>query len=282
MTAPSRSLLRHPDFLKLWTAETISVFGSAITQLALPLIAATVLNVSAVRVRAAHDDRVPAVHPVQPAGRRLGGPPPPPPDPHRRRPRPGGGDRVDPGRVLLRRPDDLAAVHRRLHQRLPDRVLRRRLPELPAERRRTRPARRGQLEARDHAQRVPDPGARPGGDPDRLLPGAVRDDPRLGQLLRLGPVPDLDPASGTAGRGARRGGPRPEAVDAPGDRGRPAVRHRAPVAAEHRRDHRHLELLRQRDERDPDPVPRRRARARAGGDRVRVLGRVRRVPRRAP
>jgi MFS family permease len=46
MTAPSRSLFRHPDFLKLWTAETISVFGSAITQLALPLIAATVLDVT--------------------------------------------------------------------------------------------------------------------------------------------------------------------------------------------------------------------------------------------
>ena len=46
MSAPSRSLLRHPDFLKLWTAETISVFGSSITQLALPLIAATVLRVS--------------------------------------------------------------------------------------------------------------------------------------------------------------------------------------------------------------------------------------------
>ena len=46
MTAPSRSLLRHPDFLKLWTAETISVFGSAITQLALPLIAATTLSVT--------------------------------------------------------------------------------------------------------------------------------------------------------------------------------------------------------------------------------------------
>ncbi len=47
MTAPSRSLLRHPDFLKLWTAETVSVFGSAITQLALPIIAATTLKVSA-------------------------------------------------------------------------------------------------------------------------------------------------------------------------------------------------------------------------------------------
>ncbi|HEU0243188.1 MAG TPA: MFS transporter [Candidatus Limnocylindrales bacterium] len=46
MERPTRSLLRHPDFLKLWTAETISVFGSAITQLALPLIAATTLDVT--------------------------------------------------------------------------------------------------------------------------------------------------------------------------------------------------------------------------------------------
>ena len=66
---------------------------SAITQLALPLIAATVLDVGAVRVRPAHDDRVPAVHPAQPAGRRLGRPPAPPPDPDRRRPRPRARDR---------------------------------------------------------------------------------------------------------------------------------------------------------------------------------------------
>ncbi|MES2211118.1 MAG: MFS transporter [Chloroflexota bacterium] len=47
MTAPpGRSLLRHPDFLKLWTAETISQFGSQITGLALPLVAATILQVS--------------------------------------------------------------------------------------------------------------------------------------------------------------------------------------------------------------------------------------------
>ncbi len=46
MSGPSRSLLRHPDFLKLWTAETASVFGTAITQLALPLIAATILKVT--------------------------------------------------------------------------------------------------------------------------------------------------------------------------------------------------------------------------------------------
>lgn len=43
---PSRSLLRHRDFLKLWTAESVSVFGSAITQLAIPIVAATLLNVT--------------------------------------------------------------------------------------------------------------------------------------------------------------------------------------------------------------------------------------------
>ncbi|MBI2777521.1 MAG: MFS transporter [Chloroflexi bacterium] len=43
---PSRSLLRHPDFLKLWTAETVSVFGTQVTMLALPIIAATILQVS--------------------------------------------------------------------------------------------------------------------------------------------------------------------------------------------------------------------------------------------
>jgi MFS family permease len=44
--SPSRSLLRHPDFLKLWTGQTVSVFGTAITQLALPIIAATTLRVT--------------------------------------------------------------------------------------------------------------------------------------------------------------------------------------------------------------------------------------------
>ena len=44
--APGPRLLRHPDFLKLWTAETVSVFGSQVTLLALPLVAATILNVT--------------------------------------------------------------------------------------------------------------------------------------------------------------------------------------------------------------------------------------------
>ncbi len=45
-TAPRRTLLRHPDFLKLWTAETVSLLGTQVTLLALPIVAATVLNVT--------------------------------------------------------------------------------------------------------------------------------------------------------------------------------------------------------------------------------------------
>ena len=37
----------HPDFMKLWTGQTISYLGSALTRLALPLIAAVTLNASA-------------------------------------------------------------------------------------------------------------------------------------------------------------------------------------------------------------------------------------------
>jgi hypothetical protein len=40
-------LWRHPDFVKLWSAHTISWFGSEVSQLAIPLTAALVLNASA-------------------------------------------------------------------------------------------------------------------------------------------------------------------------------------------------------------------------------------------
>jgi MFS family permease len=43
---PHGGLWRHPDFLKLWTAETISVFGSQVSSLALPLVAILVLDAS--------------------------------------------------------------------------------------------------------------------------------------------------------------------------------------------------------------------------------------------
>src|SRR5438067_811939 len=40
-------LWRHPDFVKLWAGHTVSRFGSEISQLAIPLTAALVLNASA-------------------------------------------------------------------------------------------------------------------------------------------------------------------------------------------------------------------------------------------
>jgi MFS family permease len=45
-----QGLWRHGDFMKLWTAQTISQFGSQITALALPLAAITVLSASAFEV----------------------------------------------------------------------------------------------------------------------------------------------------------------------------------------------------------------------------------------
>lgn len=47
---PRGSLWRHADFMKLWTAETISQVGSQVTLLALPLVAITVLDASAFEV----------------------------------------------------------------------------------------------------------------------------------------------------------------------------------------------------------------------------------------
>jgi MFS family permease len=49
---PQAGLWRHGDFLKLWSAETISQFGSAVTGIALPLVAVITLDVSAFEVSA--------------------------------------------------------------------------------------------------------------------------------------------------------------------------------------------------------------------------------------
>jgi MFS family permease len=43
---PSGGLWSHPDFLKLWTGQTISEFGSQISALAIPLLAVVSLHVS--------------------------------------------------------------------------------------------------------------------------------------------------------------------------------------------------------------------------------------------
>src|SRR5438045_4039278 len=39
-----RGLWRHPEFMKLWTSLTISSFGAQVTNLALPLTAAVLLQ----------------------------------------------------------------------------------------------------------------------------------------------------------------------------------------------------------------------------------------------
>jgi MFS family permease len=49
---PQGGLWRHKDFVKLWSAETVSQFGSNISQVALPLVAVLVLHASAFQVAA--------------------------------------------------------------------------------------------------------------------------------------------------------------------------------------------------------------------------------------
>src|SRR6476661_8325773 len=49
---PTGGLWRHPEFVKLWSAETVSQFGTQFTLLALPLVAIDVLHVSAFQVAA--------------------------------------------------------------------------------------------------------------------------------------------------------------------------------------------------------------------------------------
>ena len=43
---PSGSVLRNTDFRKLWAAQAISVYGTQVTVLAVPLVAALTLRVS--------------------------------------------------------------------------------------------------------------------------------------------------------------------------------------------------------------------------------------------
>ena len=49
---PRGGLWRHADFLKLWSGQTISQFGSAVSQVALPLVAVLSLHASAFQVAA--------------------------------------------------------------------------------------------------------------------------------------------------------------------------------------------------------------------------------------
>ncbi len=45
-TAPRRSLFHHPNYRRLWTAATVSLFGTQVSQIAIPFIAAVLLKAS--------------------------------------------------------------------------------------------------------------------------------------------------------------------------------------------------------------------------------------------
>jgi MFS family permease len=48
--APAASLLRHPDFVRLWTAETVSQLGTQVSALAIPFVAIEILEASTFQV----------------------------------------------------------------------------------------------------------------------------------------------------------------------------------------------------------------------------------------
>ncbi len=45
----SHSLFKHSDFLRLWSAQTISVFGSQFSGLAIPLVATVTVNATSIQ-----------------------------------------------------------------------------------------------------------------------------------------------------------------------------------------------------------------------------------------
>ena len=238
---PSGGLWRHGDFLKLWSAETISQFGSQAGQLALPLVAILVLDASAFEVAVLGNSAVPPVHHLHAARRCVGRPTSATTDPHRRRLRTGRAPDDDPDRVRRRRPLPRPALRRRVPRRRLPGLLRRRVPVVSAVTRRARADHRGQLETRDQPLRRAGrrAGVRwsAGPDPHRAV-GRLR---RRAELRRLGPLR----ASHPQGRGRRRGGDGRRSQGQPVDRseGGSPLRPREPEPPRAGRVHRHLELL---------------------------------------
>ena len=125
---PTGGLWRHGDFLKLWSAETISQFGSQAGQLALPLVAILVLDASAFEVAVLGDGGIPPLHHLHAARGGVGRPTSATTDPHRRRLRTGRAPDDDPDRVRRRRALPRPALRRRVPGRRLPGLLRRRVP----------------------------------------------------------------------------------------------------------------------------------------------------------
>ena len=165
-------LWRNRAFVRVWAAATISIFGSLITRIALPLVAILVARRRA-RSRspscAAWTSVATLV--VRPRRRRLGRPPAPTAGPDLGRPRPGG-------RCSARSRSRSRSASLTFRQLLvvvgaggrPDHVLRRRRQRLPADDRRARAA--GRREQRPGGERL---GGRVHGLRHQRLPGPAAD-----------------------------------------------------------------------------------------------------------
>ena len=250
VTQPTRSLLRHADFLKLWTAETISQFGTQVSLLAIPLIAVTLLDATPFEVALLGTiEFLPFILFSLPAGAWV--------DRLRRRPILIAGD-IGRAAMLVSIPIAFAFDALTIWQLyvvgfvngtltvffdvayqsyLPSLVERDQLVEGNSK-----------LEiTRSLAQTA---GPALGGGLIGVLTGPVRDPGRLDQLRRLGVLRVPDPAEGAdAGSPRRRARPGPRGT-AQGSRDRPALRPRQPLPARHRGDHRHLEPVQQHRLRD--------------------------------
>ena len=254
---PTGGLWRHPDFLKLWSAETISQFGSQITGLALPLVAVLVHRGERLRGLRALRGRVPAVRAVRDPGRRLGRPAEAEADPRDRGHRPRRAPRLDPDRVRLRRPHHgqlyvVGFLVGHLHG-----LLRRRVPVVSPVARRAGTARRRQLEARDQPLRRADRRARARGRAHRHHRRARRDPPGRDQLPLLVGFPVRDPQARGAPR-TRGGRAPPQHVQ--GGEGGTQLRARESLPPSDLDLHRHLQPLLQPGRGRPHRVRRPRAR----------------------
>ena len=146
-SALASSLLRHPDFVRLWTAETISQLGTQVSALAIPFVAIEILQASTFQVALLNVvDFLPFLLIGLPAGVWV--------DRLRRRPVMIAGD-LGRAAALATIPVAFALGALTIVQLyvvgfvvgVPHGLLRCRIPELPAVGRRARPAPGGQRQA---------------------------------------------------------------------------------------------------------------------------------------
>ena len=247
-------LLANRDFLRLWAGETVSVFGSQITLLALPLAAVLTLHAGSFQMGVlSAAGMLPWLLFALPAGvwtdRR----------PRRRRIL----IAADLGRAAilltvpvasaLRRALVRAARDRRLRRRDADPLLRPGLGLVPADDRPARAARRREQQADDEHLGSADRGAELRGRARRRRDGAVRDPRRRRLVPRLRRVPRA--GSGRPSRSAPIEAARPWRHDLAR---RPALRRPRRAAAIDRRQRGDAELLRRRSSsRSSSSTPRR-------------------------